>query len=78
MAQAVGSDGGGQAEFAARIGKVLLKPQLAGLTQRADIFAEYLACGFSVREASDALGIRPKHGDVILMRMRRALGWQAV
>lgn len=67
MARAVHSDGGGRSP-----------PGRRGLTQRADIFAEYLACGFSVREASDALGIRPKHGDVILMRMRRALGWQAV
>jgi hypothetical protein len=67
MRDASASDGGGRAA-----------PDLRGLKRPVDIFAEYLACEFTVFEAAQAMALPVAKGLAMLTRVRKALGWQAV
>lgn len=42
-----------------------------------DRFAGLLAEGASPRDAAEAMGRPRAHGDMMLVRLRRKLGWQA-
>lgn len=43
-----------------------------------DRFAELLAEGRTVKQASEEMGIRLDYGKSMLQRIRRRLGWQAI
>lgn len=43
-----------------------------------DTFAEHLANGMSVGDASRAMGFHYDYGNALMRRIRRRLGWQAV
>jgi hypothetical protein len=62
---------------AVRTGGGRATPDLRGLKRPVDIFAEYLACEFTVFEAASAMALTATQGLTLLSRVRKALGWQA-
>lgn len=66
------------APFAARISKVRYKPDLIGLRRKDDIMAEYLSCGFDVKEAAQKMGQSYSYGNALLQRIRKGLGAQSI
>lgn len=51
-----------------------MRPQIEGLWRKTDLLAEYLACGFTKKEAAERMGITMKYVDVLLVRIRKDLG----
>jgi hypothetical protein len=60
-----------------RVHRLGLKREKLTASQTMDAFAELLADGKSVADASRALGVTKTYGFDILARIRAGLGWQA-
>ncbi len=68
--------GGTLPSVAARGG--IQTPLVQGETSAREVFAEFLANGYSVAQAARAVGASRAYGNAMLQRIRQRLGAQAV
>jgi hypothetical protein len=65
-------------KFQATHRNIRIKPQLTGLTKKIDILAEYVACGFTVKEASERMGLTYDYANAVWQRIKKTVGDRAI